>query len=200
MANSIFVSVDNVTTNSARIRLGNNTAGPRNLTLRVFKVDGMVLVYQNNYYLPPHQYTFIGVNNLNSNTQYIVSGTYNTEETVVLFTTAIPFKNIAGRVNVIKDNLAEIQGRVFVSNQTIAEISGKVTVRVATPEKLPEDWEYSSTPEPEDWDNVEKDATSWEETDKAVDNWSENEKENVNWQRGEEAHHQKWKYPLKDTG
>lgn len=200
MANSIFITVDNITTNSARIRLGNNTSAARNLTLRVFNVEGMVLVYQNNYYLPPHQYTFIAVKNLNSNTQYRVSGTYNTEETVAYFTTQTPYKTITGRVNVIKDNLAEIQGRVFVSNQTIAEISGKVCVRIATPEKLPEDWRYDNEPQPEDWDNVEKDATSWEETDKVVDSWSENEKENVNWQRGEEAHHQKWKYPLKDTG
>ena len=119
------------------------------------------------------------MNNLSSSTQYRVSGTYNTEETVVVFKTLTPSKSITGRVNVIKDNLAEIQGRVFVSNQTLAEISGKVTVRVATPEKLPEDWEYSSTHEPEDW--------------------SENEKESVNWSSSKEVKPQKWHYPLKDT-
>lgn len=179
MANSIFVNVDNITTNSARIRLGNNTAGARSLTLRVFRVDGGALIYQNNHYLPPHQYIFIDLNNLESSTQYRVSGTYNTEETVVVFTTQTPSRSITGRVNVIKDNLAEIQGRVFVSNQTLAEISGKVTVRVATPEKLPEDWEYSSTHEPEDW--------------------SENEKESVNWSSSKEVKPQRWHYPLKDT-
>lgn len=199
MANSIFISVDNITTSSARIRLGNNTSTARNLMLRVFKVNGGTLIYQNNYYLPAHQYTFIGLSNLDSSTQYKVSGTYNTEETVAYFATAIPYRNISGRVNVIKDNLSEIQGRVFISNQTIAEISGKVAVRVATPEKLPEDWEYSSTPEPEDWDEVDKDATSWDKVDKPVDDWSENEKESVNWSSSKEGKPQKWHYPLKDT-
>lgn len=199
MANSIFISVDNVTTNSARIRLGNNTSGARNLMLRVFKVNGGTLIYQNNYYLPPHQYTFIGLSNLDSSTEYKISGTYNTEETVAYFTTQTPYKNIAGRVNVIKDNLSEIQGRMFVSNQIIAEISGKVTVRVATPEKLPEDWEYSGSPEPEDWDETSKDATDWYEADKPVDDWSENEKESVDWSSSTKSKTQKWHYPLKDT-
>lgn len=179
MANSIFISIDSITTNSVRFRLGNNTSGARNLLARVIKVDGENVVFTNNYYLQPHQVANINVNNLESNTQYIILGTYNTEETGLSFTTTIPYKTIVGRVNVIKDNLAEIQGRVFVSNQTIAEISGKVTVRVATPEKLPEDWEYSSSPEPEDW--------------------SENEKESVNWSSSKEVKPQKWHYPLKDT-
>lgn len=187
MANSIFINIDSVSTNNVRFRLGNNTSSARNLTLRVFKVNGETLVYQNTYFLPPHQYTNIVVNNLDSSTQYRISGTYNTEETVVYFTTQTPSKSITGRVNVIKDNLAEIQGRVFVSNQTIAEISGRVTVRVATPEKLPEDWEYSGTPEPEDWDEVDKDAVSWDEGDKPVDDWSENEKESVNWSSSKEG-------------
>lgn len=199
MANSIFINIESVRTNSIRFRLGNNTNFYRNLTLRVHKVDGAILIYQNDYYLPPHQYTFIELNNLSSSTQYRISGTYNTEETVVLVTTLTPSKSITGRVNVIKDNLAEIQGRVFVSNQTIAEISGKVAVRVATPEKLPEDWEYSSNSEPEDWDEVDKDATSWDEGDKPVDDWSENEKESVNWSSSKEGKPQKWHYPLKDT-
>lgn len=199
MANSIFINVESTTTNSVKFRLGNNTSGTRTLRARVIKVDGETLIYENNYNLPAHQYTFIEVNNLDSSTQYKISGTYNTEETVLYFTTATPFKTITGRVNVIKDNLAEIQGRVFVSNQTIAEISGKVTVRVATPEKLPEDWEYSSTPEPEDWDEVDKDAVSWDEGDKPVDDWSENEKESVNWSSSKEGKPQKWHYPLKDT-
>ena len=81
----------------------------------------------------------------------------------------------------------------------MAEISGRVTVRVATPEKLPEDWEYSGTPEPEDWDEVDKDAVSWDEGDKPVDDWSENEKESVNWSSSKEGKPQKWHYPLKDT-
>ena len=179
MANSILINIDGVGINSVRFRLGNNTSSARNLTLRVFKVNGETLVYQNTYFLPPHQYTSIVVNNLDSSTQYRISGTYNTEETVAVFTTLTPSKSITGRVNVIKDNLAEIQGRVFVSNQTLAEISGKVTVRVATPEKLPEDWEYSSTHEPEDW--------------------SENEKESVNWSSSKEVKPQRWHYPLKDT-
>lgn len=199
MASSIFVHLESVSTYSVGIRLGNNTNVARTLTLRVIKVNGTVVVYQNNYYLPPHQVTLVGVNNLESSTQYKVIGSYNTEETTVNFITATPFRTIAGRVNVIKDNLAEIQGRVFVSNQTLAEISGKVTVRVATPEKLPEDWEYSSTPEPEDWDEVNKDATSWGEGDKPVDDWSENEKDNVNWSSGKKGKPQKWHYPLKDT-
>lgn len=199
MANSIFITVDSITVSSARVRLGNNTSGYRNLTLRVFKVNDGTLIYQNSYYLPPHQYTFISLSNLDSSTQYRVSGTYNTEETVSYFTTATPYKTITGRVNVIKDNLAEIQGRVFVSNQTIAEISGKVTVRVATPEKLPEDWEYSGSPEPEKWDETSKDATDWDEADKPVDDWSENEKESVDWSSSKEGKPQKWHYPLKDT-
>lgn len=199
MANSIFVNVDNISTNSARIRLGNNTSGTRNLMLRVLKLDEGIIIYQNNYILPPHQLTTITLNNLESSTEYMVSGTYNTEETKVYFITATPYKNISGRVNVIKDNFAEIQGRAFISNQTIAEISGKVAVRVATPEKLPEDWEYSSTPEPEDWDEVDKDATNWNEGDKPVDDWSENEKESVNWSSSKEGKPQKWHYPLKDT-
>lgn len=199
MANSIFINVDNISTYSARIRLGNNTNVSRTLMLRVFKSNGEIIIYQNNYYLPPHQYTIIGLNNLESSTEYMVSGTYDTEGTKVYFRTATPYKSIAGRVNVIKDNLAEIQGRVFVSSQSLAEISGKVTVRVATPEKLPEDWEYSSIPEPEDWDEVDKDATSWDEGDKPVDEWSENEKESVNWSSSKEGKPQKWHYPLKDT-
>ena len=199
MANSIFVNIESVTAYSVRFRLGNNTSGTRNLMLRVIKVDGGTVVFQNIYSLPPHQYTLIEVNNLDSATQYKISGSYNAEETVVFFTTATPYKNIAGRVDVIKDNLAEIQGRVFVSNQTIAEISGKVTVRVAIPEKLPEDWEYSSAPEPEDWDEVDKDAVSWEEGDKPVDDWYENEKESVNWSSSKEGKPQRWHYPLKDA-
>ena len=199
MANSIFLNLESVTTNYVSIRLGNNTNSARTLILRVIKVNGTVLVYQNSYFLPPHQYTFIGVNNLESSTQYMVSGSYNAEETAIGFVTATPYKTIVGRVNVLKDNLDDIQGRVFVSNQTLAEISGKVTVRVAIPEKLPEDWEYSSTPEPEDWDEVDKDATSWDEGDKPVDDWSENEKESVNWSSSKEGKPQKWRYPLKDT-
>lgn len=179
MANSIFISIDSITTNSVRFRLGNNTSGARNLLVRVIKVDGEVVVFTQNYYLQPHQIANINVNNLESNTQYIILGTYNTEETGLYFTTSIPYKTITGRVNVIKDNLAEIQGKVFVSNQTMAEISGKVLVRVATPEKLPEDWKYRSSPEPE--------------------NWSENEKESVNWSSNREEKPQKWHYPLKDT-
>lgn len=200
MASSITVTILGVTTNTIRFSLGNNASSARMIQVSVYQNDSSTLVYQNSYYLPPFQNTTVTVSSLSSSTSYRIMARYNTEETIAYATTQTPSKTITGRVNVVKRNTIDIQGRIFVVIRTVTEISGKVCVRIATPEKLPEDWRYDNEPQPEDWDNVEKDATSWEETDKAVDSWSENEKENVNWQRGEEAHHQKWKYPLKDTG
>jgi hypothetical protein len=71
---------------------------------------------------------------------------------------------------------------------------------VITPEKLPENWNYSGVAEPESWEKVDKTATGWSETEKAKDEWSETEKSATSWYDGDNAGAEEWTYPLEDAG
>ena len=79
-------------------------------------------------------------------------------------------------------------------------ITGRVRIRVAVPEKLPEDWEYSGTTEPEEWENIEKTSTDWSEVEKSDESWNEVEKDATSWSDGDVAGAEEWNYPLEDTG
>ena len=72
-------------------------------------------------------------------------------------------------------------------------------IRIAVPEKLPEDWEYSGTTEPEEWETIDKTSTDWSEVEKDDVNWSEETKEEVSWLEESDTEPIEWSYPLEDT-
>lgn len=108
--------------------------------------------------------------------------------------------DIQGGVNIFKSGNAEINGLVRILGDNSNYITGRVRVRVAVPEKLPEDWEYSGTTEPEEWETVDKTSTDWSEVEKSGESWSEVEKDVTSWTDNDVAGAQEWNYPLEDTG
>lgn len=107
---------------------------------------------------------------------------------------------IQGGVNIFKSGIAEISGLVRILGDKSNYITGRVRVRVAVPEKLPEDWEYSGTTEPEEWENIDKSSTDWSEVEKSDESWNEVEKDATSWSDGSVAGAEEWDYPLEDTG
>lgn len=107
--------------------------------------------------------------------------------------------DIQGGVNIFKSQTAEISGLVRILGDKSNYITGRVRVRVAVPEKLPEDWEYSGTTEPEEWEKVDKTSTDWSEVEKSDESWSEVEKDATSWADSDVAGAEEWNYPLEDA-
>jgi hypothetical protein len=107
---------------------------------------------------------------------------------------------IQGGVRVWKSQTATISGLARIGRKRTDTITGRVKIRVAVPEKLPEDWDYNRVAEPEEWEKVDKTATSWSETEKTDEDWSETEKDATSWTSGDVAVAEEWSYPLEDTG
>lgn len=108
--------------------------------------------------------------------------------------------DIQGGVNIFKSQTAEISGSVRILGDKSNYITGRVRIRIAVPEKLPEDWEYSGTTEPEEWEKIDKTSTDWSEVEKSDENWSEVEKDATSWTDSDVAGAEEWNYPLEDTG
>lgn len=108
--------------------------------------------------------------------------------------------DIQGSVDIFKSQIAEISGLVRILGDKSNYITGQVRIRVAVPEKLPEDWEYSGTTEPEEWEKVDKSSTDWSEVEKSDESWSEVEKDATSWTDSDVAGAEEWNYPLEDTG
>jgi hypothetical protein len=108
--------------------------------------------------------------------------------------------DIQGGVNIFKSQTAEISGSVRILGDRSSYITGRVRIRIAVPEKLPEDWEYSGTTEPEEWEKIDKASTDWSEVEKSDENWSEVEKDATSWTDSDVAGAEEWNYPLEDTG
>lgn len=107
--------------------------------------------------------------------------------------------DIQGGVNIFKSQTAEISGLVRILGDKSNYITGRVRIRIAVPEKLPEDWEYSGTTEPEEWEKVDKASTDWSEVEKSDESWSEVEKDATSWTDSDVAGAEEWSYPLEDT-
>ena len=107
--------------------------------------------------------------------------------------------DIQGGVNIFKSQIADISGSVCILGDKSNYITGRVRIRVAVPEKLPEDWEYSGTTEPVEWETVDKISTDWSEVEKDDENWSEETKEEVSWLEESDTEPIEWSYPLEDT-
>ena len=107
--------------------------------------------------------------------------------------------DIRGGVNIFKSQIAEISGLVCILGGKSNYITGRVRIRVAVPEKLPEDWEYSGTTEPVEWETIDKTSTDWSEVEKDDVNWSEETKEEVSWLEESDTEPIEWSYPLEDT-
>ena len=108
--------------------------------------------------------------------------------------------DIQGGVNIFKSQNAEISGSVRILGDRSSYITGRVRIRIAVPEKLPEDWEYSGTTEPEEWEKIDKTSTDWSEVEKSDESWSEVEKDATSWTESDVAGAEEWNYPLEDTG
>ena len=109
-------------------------------------------------------------------------------------------KTIAGVVRIQKAQTATISGLSRIAKKRSNTITGKVKIRVATPEKLPVDWDYNNGAGPEDWSKTDKDATSWDRVEKPTDSWTENDKDATSWADAGSAGATEWEYPLEDTG
>lgn len=109
-------------------------------------------------------------------------------------------KTIAGVTRIQKNQTATISGLSRIAKNISTTITGKVKIRVATPEKLPVDWNYNDGAGPEDWSKTDKDATSWGRVEKPTDSWSENDKDATSWTDAGSAGATEWEYPLEDTG
>ena len=99
-----------------------------------------------------------------------------------------------------KSQTATISGLARIGKKRTNAITGRVKIRIAVPEKLPEDWEYSGTTEPEEWEKVDKASTDWSEVEKSDESWSEVEKDATSWADSDVAGAEEWNYPLEDTG
>ena len=108
-------------------------------------------------------------------------------------------KTVAGAVRIQKAQTATISGLSMIAKQMSNTITGKVKIRVATPEKLPVDWDYNNGAGPEDWSKNDKDATSWDRVEKPTDSWAENDKDATSWTDAGSAGATEWEYPLEDT-
>lgn len=108
--------------------------------------------------------------------------------------------DIQGGVDIFNSQTAEISGLVRILSDKSNYITGRVRVRVAVPEKLPEDWEYSGAAEPEEWEKVDKASTDWSGVEKSGESWSETEKSATSWYYGDDAGAEEWAYPLEDAG
>jgi hypothetical protein len=108
--------------------------------------------------------------------------------------------DIQGGVTIFKSQNAEISGSVRILGDRSSYITGRVRIRIAVPEKLPEDWEYSGTTEPEEWEKIDKTSTDWSEVEKSDESWSEVEKDATSWTESDVAGAEEWNYPLEDTG
>lgn len=109
-------------------------------------------------------------------------------------------KTISGRARIRTIKTATISGVSDILSIEGATITGRARIKVITPEKLPENWNYSGVAEPESWEKVDKTATGWSETEKAKDEWSETEKSATSWYDGDNAGAEEWTYPLEDAG
>lgn len=109
-------------------------------------------------------------------------------------------KTISGRARIRTIKNATISGISNISRIEGATITGRARIKVITPEKLPENWNYSGVAEPENWEKVDKTATGWIETEKSKDEWSETEKSATSWSDGDNAGAEEWTYPLEDAG
>lgn len=107
-------------------------------------------------------------------------------------------KTISGAVRIMEGETTTISGLVRIVRYGSDTISGRVRIRVAVPEKLPEEWEYAGLAEPEGWENKDKTSTGWEGVEKPEDEWAESEKEATSWNKTD-AGAVEWGYPLEDT-
>jgi hypothetical protein len=109
-------------------------------------------------------------------------------------------RTISGRARIRTIKTATISGVSDILSIEGATITGRARIKVITPEKLPENWNYSGVAEPEDWEKVDKTATDWNETEKTEEDWSETEKGATAWSDGDYAGAEEWTYPLEDAG
>lgn len=109
-------------------------------------------------------------------------------------------RTISGRARIRAIKTATISGVSNISRIEGATITGRARIKVITPEKLPENWNYSGVAEPEGWEKVDKTAIDWNETEKTKEEWSETEKSATAWSDGDNAGAEEWTYPLEDAG
>lgn len=109
-------------------------------------------------------------------------------------------RTISGRARIRAIKTATISGVSNIVHIEGATITGLARIKVITPEKLPENWNYSGVAEPEGWENVDKTATDWNETEKTKEEWNETEKDATAWSDGNNAGAEEWTYPLEDAG
>lgn len=112
---------------------------------------------------------------------------------------ALNSSTIIGGVDISKYATSEVTGSVCISVANSNSITGSVRIRASSPEKLPEDWEYSSVSEPEEWNWDEKEAVTWTSSEKAYDEWSEETKDEVSWLEATDTEPLEWNYPLEDA-
>lgn len=216
MASTIVIDTISSTNTTATFNVV-NFSGARYILVQLY--NGSSTVYSNQIYIGQFRNQMITVPGLSPGTTYEIRASSGSDVTVASVTTTgtpvvvvsksifcatriakLDTSYIQGGVNIRKPEKAEITGLVRIVGGKSNYITGRVRVRVSAPEKLPEDWDYSGTSEPEEWEKIDKTSTDWSEVEKSDESWSEVEKDATSWSDGSVAVAEEWNYPLEDAG
>lgn len=103
---------------------------------------------------------------------------------------------IMGNARIENTENTTITGNARISILSNTTITGNAMIKTYNSHKLPEDWNYSGTPEPETWNSANKDPVGWSVVEKEGENWSEIGKEDTEWAKVDNPEPLEWGYPL----